>query len=35
MKTIKGFEGEEIAVSDFGEWVGKDVKQYKNTKYYR
>lgn len=29
MKTIKGFEGEEIAVSDFGEWVGKDYIDYK------
>ena len=30
MKTIKGFEGEEIAVSDFGEWVGKDYIDYKS-----
>lgn len=30
MKTIKGFEGEEIAVSDFGEWVGNDYIDYKS-----
>ena len=29
MKTIKGFEGEDITVSDFGEWVGKDYIDYK------
>lgn len=29
MKTIIGFENEEIEVSDFGEWVGKDYIDYK------
>lgn len=29
MKTIKGFENEDIKVSDFGEWVGKDYIDYK------
>ena len=29
MKTIKGFEGEKLEVSDFGEWVGKDFIDYK------
>lgn len=29
MKTIKGFENEDIVVSDFGEWVGKDYIDYK------
>ena len=29
MKTIIGFENEEIAVSGFGEWVGKDYIDYK------
>lgn len=29
MKIIKGFENEEIEVSDFGEWVGKDYIDYK------
>ena len=29
MKTIKGFENEDIVVSDFGEWVGKDHIDYK------
>ncbi len=29
MKTIKGFEGEELEVSDFGEWVGNDFIDYK------
>lgn len=29
MKTIKGFEDEEIEVSDFGEWVGNDYVDYK------
>ena len=30
MKTIKGFEGEDIVVSDFGEWVGKNYIDYKS-----
>lgn len=30
MKTIRGFENEEIEVSDFGEWVGKDYIDYKS-----
>ena len=30
MKTIKGFENEEIEVSDFGEWIGKDYIDYKS-----
>ncbi len=30
MKTIKGFEGENIVVSDFGEWVGKNYIDYKS-----
>ena len=29
MKTIKGFEGEKLEVSDFGEWVGNDFIDYK------
>lgn len=29
METIKGFEGENIKVSKFGEWVGKDYIDYK------
>lgn len=29
MKTIKGFENEDIIVSDFGEWVGKNYIDYK------
>lgn len=29
MKIIKGFEGETLEVSDFGEWVGKDYIDYK------
>ena len=29
MKIIKGFENEDIVVSDFGEWVGKDYIDYK------
>ena len=29
MKIVKGFENEEIEVSDFGEWVGKDYIDYK------
>lgn len=29
MKTIKGFENEDIEVSDFGEWVGRDYIDYK------
>ena len=29
MKIIKGFEGEDLEVSDFGEWVGKDYIDYK------
>lgn len=29
MKTIKGFENEDIVVSDFGEWVGNDYIDYK------
>lgn len=29
MKIIKGFENEDIIVSDFGEWVGKDYIDYK------
>ena len=29
MKMIKGFENEDIIVSDFGEWVGKDYIDYK------
>lgn len=29
MKIIKGFEGEELEVSDFGEWVGNDYIDYK------
>lgn len=28
-KSIKGFEGEPIQVSEFGEWVGKDYIDYK------
>lgn len=30
MKTIKGFENEDIIVSDFGEWVGKNYIDYKS-----
>lgn len=30
MKIIKGFEGEDLKVSDFGEWVGKDYIDYKS-----
>lgn len=29
MKIIKGFENEDIIVSDFGEWVGKNYIDYK------
>ena len=29
MKIIKGFENEDIIVSDFGEWVGNDYIDYK------
>lgn len=29
MKIIKGFENEEIEVSDFGEWIGNDYIDYK------
>lgn len=29
MKTIKGFENEDIQVSDFGEWVGQNYVDYK------
>ena len=29
MKIIKGFENEDIIISDFGEWVGKDYIDYK------
>ncbi len=29
LKTIKGFEEENIEVSKFGEWVGKDYIDYK------
>lgn len=29
MNMIKGFENEDIIVSDFGEWVGKDYIDYK------
>lgn len=29
MKIIKGFENEDIIVSNFGEWVGKDYIDYK------
>lgn len=29
MKIIKGFENEDIVVSDFGEWVGKNYIDYK------
>ena len=29
MKIIKGFESEDIIVSDFGEWVGKNYIDYK------
>lgn len=29
MKMIKGFENEDIIVSDFGEWVGKNYIDYK------
>lgn len=29
MKIIKGFEGETLEVSDFGEWVGNDYIDYK------
>lgn len=29
MKTIKGFEGEKLEVSDFGKWVGNDFIDYK------
>ena len=29
MKIIKGFEGETLEVSYFGEWVGKDYIDYK------
>ena len=29
MKKIKGFENEDIIVSDFGEWVGKNYIDYK------
>ena len=29
MKTIKGFENEDIIVSDFGEWVGNNYIDYK------
>ena len=28
--TIKGFENEDIEVSEFGEWVGKDYIDYKS-----
>ena len=30
MKMIKGFENEDIIVSDFGEWVGKNYIDYKS-----
>lgn len=30
MKVIKGFEDEDIVVSDFGEWVGKNYIDYKS-----
>lgn len=30
MKRIKGFENEDIIVSDFGEWVGKNYIDYKS-----
>lgn len=30
MKIIKGFENEDIIVSDFGEWVGKNYIDYKS-----
>lgn len=30
MKIIKDFEGEELEVSDFGEWVGHDYIDYKS-----
>lgn len=30
MKIIKGFEKEDIIVSDFGEWVGKNYIDYKS-----
>lgn len=30
MKIIKGFEGENLEVSDFGEWVGNDYIDYKS-----
>lgn len=29
MKIIKGFENEDIFVSDFGEWIGKNYIDYK------
>ena len=34
MKIIKGFENEDIIVSDFGEWVGNDYIDY-NAEYKR
>lgn len=30
MKIIKDFEGEDLEVSDFGEWIGKDYIDYKS-----
>ena len=30
MKIIKGFENEDIIVSDFGKWVGKNYIDYKS-----
>ena len=30
MRVIKGFEDEDIVVSNFGEWVGKNYIDYKN-----
>lgn len=30
MRVIKGFEDEDIVVSDFGEWVGKNYIDYKS-----
>lgn len=30
MKIIKGFEGETLEVSEFGEWVGNDYIDYKS-----